>query len=1133
MNRPLVNVIKEIIDQQSNQIGPIANLQGSPIVFEDLPTQQESNSTWRIYNIGTRTLDTIDLLSPDELLNRITGFQIQSSPVLPSVNGVLIFPSIEGTTMASTVIQAPQALGFDIHVLAPGKNIAIYTNETLVRRGVNELSTTTNFPAGNTPLHIVTAGNTATNAIVQIPADIRTSITTFIPPQPQWLNSGSLVSNYVDPKTGSTGIGINWYNQENVGGWGVYELNTTNFGTVTGASSVGGRYILHTNFSGTVPYVGTLTQVGPYYLGPVENSYYDTNENESIVIIKALDGGDKTFDIISGTLQILAFSRLANIAKSSNDSIITFVDTNVKAGTRYYYTLDSYSTSDPTLRSDKIKILNTVAGDIFPPGPISLISVNIDVNKKLTVTYNTPADEDYYATKAVFYYAGSGTGQVINTNYIVDVGFPSNRDSLTMQGLTSGTFFFITADILGNTQYIFSGVPYYWNGSGAASGGVNTAPTISIAQLSAEEMSIDPRLFAQFKLSAFDAETPGSVQVQYKINSGTADPWIIAGTNPFTVTVGVLNRDGWVLARAFDGSLFSNELVGTADFDTTPELSSVYARYIVSSGIMFVTGTVDDDAKSIKWYIDNGAQAGDPTISSPLLIDNLTTNKTFNFSFSISDGQRKIFKIDPYPILGGLGNIGNSYREEVVRLPKTSSSIKDRTLGGAVTKTDVQVTLSSSPALPDGTIFDRIKPVVNGTVTSAGVNSITDSNKSWLTNQYATYYDIEIVGGTGLGQRRNIVSGSTSIQSISPSWLTTPDTTSKYYIAETFRHYSDSGKVVSATANSLTDSTKSWVPNEFIGKELTIYSGVGTGQAIIIDSGTTITQYFSTPLSTVPNSTSGYIINGPLNVTRNTTEDIIVDYYAFVPTNGLTEESRSLSIDDDTTPTIKSGTLIEITPGVVTVALYSPDDDTKYWSLWARRNNWPTISSGSATAALDNDYLRFSSDITTTNVTFAASNGWWYGIILPYDSYANPGDRTIFSGFVDGVGTSSAAILTIQVDKSQSGGQFPVYYNKIWWTHNSVVEKPGGNGNITVKIWAKKSGDPSFSQISTEPRYGWQDSEDNNSLSNTDDTLNSLLSRGSWIQAYSSFESPDTIDYRVDLYDTGVFVQSYFTQGTI
>lgn len=1129
----LSSFIKDIIKNQTTSVDSVvSNLYGTPLVGEQ-PTVTGASvaGTWKIH-----TLAVVDYqYSPDEIIGKLSTIDENDSPTLQSVNGVLAYNSLPGNSLATTIVDLQQATGVTITVEALNKQIAIYVDETIVRRGFSRLTVTVNLPAGKTPLNIVTVGSSSERVIVSLPYDLTFSIEAYIPPTPNWLDSGYINTNYVDPITGSTGMSLGWYNQDTVGGWDVYRVESQNYGVISGAASSANRFYFSIINSGTVPYISSVFKIENKLIGIVDGASSDGNNGLFLAVIPFNTNYDAS--VFSGTAYIVSYRTIGVINKNSTEAVIRFVDMNVKKGSSYSYTIDSFSPYDSSLRSSKASTISAVAGDIYPPGPIQLLSVSVDANKRLTVSYITPSDLDYYATQAIYYYQGSGAGQIANVEYHTDVGIASTQDSMVFPGITSGTFVFVTSDIVGNVQQISSGVAFYWNGSGQVGGGANTPPNISIAQLTTAQMSLDPKIWAQYTLTGSDIETPGSVIVQYKINSGTSDPWITAPSNPFTLTLGIKNRDGFVVARSFDGTYFSDEVTATADFDSTPEISSIYSRYIVSSGVMFINGAVDDDTKSLKWYIDAGADTGDPIITAPTLIDNLVSTKTFGFSFPISDGQRKIFKVDPFPNLGGTGSVGNSFRDEAIRLPRTSATVSDRTISGIVTKTDVQVNLNSSPLLPDAVIFNRVKPVENGTVTSGTANSISDTSKSWATNQFATYYDVEIVGGKGLNQRRNIVSGSTFIQSVSPAWTVNPDNTSEYYIAETYRHYSDAGKVTSATSNSLTDSTKSWIPNEFIGKDLIIYSGTGVGQTTTIVSGTITTQYFATALSPTPNSTSGYKITGPRNVARNPTENITMDFYSFVPNNGLTEEPKSLTIDNDTIPQISSGTLIETSPFIGTVSIFGADDDAKFWALWLRKNNWPTISSGSSTASLDSDYLRFSDmDISIGSVEQSLSTGFWYGIIVPYDSYTNPGPRTIFSGLIDGV-VGAAALTSLNVDTFyvQAGDTF-VTWHRVWWEHNSNAEKPGGNGTVTVKVFRKKVGEADYTEMTSGiTRFGWQDSEDNDGQLNTDDTLNSLTGRGSWVQSYGivSIFGHGTVFYRVDLYDNSVYVASYFTSVSV
>jgi hypothetical protein len=77
-----------------------------------------------------------------------------------------------------------------------------------------------------------------------------------------------------------------------------------------------------------------------------------------------------------------------------------------------------------------------------------------------------------------------------------------------------------------------------------------------------------------------------------------------------------------------------------------------------------------------------------------------------------------------------------------------------------------------------------------GTATAGTTTTLTDSNASWITNQYANS-DVVIVSGTGAGQKRRIASNTATALTLATAvtgnsntgaFATTPDTTSVYKI---------------------------------------------------------------------------------------------------------------------------------------------------------------------------------------------------------------------------------------------------------------------------------------------------------------------------------------------------------------
>jgi hypothetical protein len=77
----------------------------------------------------------------------------------------------------------------------------------------------------------------------------------------------------------------------------------------------------------------------------------------------------------------------------------------------------------------------------------------------------------------------------------------------------------------------------------------------------------------------------------------------------------------------------------------------------------------------------------------------------------------------------------------------------------------------------------------NGTASSGAVATLTDTSKTWTTNQFGPSaatsqvgYTLWIYGGTGAGQVREIVSNTVSALTVSPNFVTPPDNTSLYRV---------------------------------------------------------------------------------------------------------------------------------------------------------------------------------------------------------------------------------------------------------------------------------------------------------------------------------------------------------------
>ena len=69
----------------------------------------------------------------------------------------------------------------------------------------------------------------------------------------------------------------------------------------------------------------------------------------------------------------------------------------------------------------------------------------------------------------------------------------------------------------------------------------------------------------------------------------------------------------------------------------------------------------------------------------------------------------------------------------------------------------------------------------NGTVTSAGAATLTDSTQAWTISEFVNLY-VWTTDGTGAGQKRRITANTATQLTVTPDWTTVPDSTTEYSI---------------------------------------------------------------------------------------------------------------------------------------------------------------------------------------------------------------------------------------------------------------------------------------------------------------------------------------------------------------
>lgn len=106
-----------------------------------------------------------------------------------------------------------------------------------------------------------------------------------------------------------------------------------------------------------------------------------------------------------------------------------------------------------------------------------------------------------------------------------------------------------------------------------------------------------------------------------------------------------------------------------------------------------------------------------------------------------------------------------------------------------------------------------------GWATSGTTTTLTDTTKKWIPNQWANYY-FRVEAGTGYGSGRILITSNTENTLTFATQTFTPDTTTKYEVADSW------GLASASTTTSITEATnKNWVTNQWAGKRVRTTGG--------------------------------------------------------------------------------------------------------------------------------------------------------------------------------------------------------------------------------------------------------------------------------------------------------------------
>lgn len=128
----------------------------------------------------------------------------------------------------------------------------------------------------------------------------------------------------------------------------------------------------------------------------------------------------------------------------------------------------------------------------------------------------------------------------------------------------------------------------------------------------------------------------------------------------------------------------------------------------------------------------------------------------------------------------------------------------------------------------------------NGTATSGGASTLTQSGAGWTVDRWAGC-TIQLVDGTGAGQRRRVLSNTADTVTTTRAWSTQPDNTSVFVIWSS-GILGDGGAVsTNGTSTTTTDSSQAWGVNSWKGATLVNVTR-GTTATVTSNTATTLTH---------------------------------------------------------------------------------------------------------------------------------------------------------------------------------------------------------------------------------------------------------------------------------------------------
>jgi hypothetical protein len=234
------------------------------------------------------------------------------------------------------------------------------------------------------------------------------------------------------------------------------------------------------------------------------------------------------------------------------------------------------------------------------------------------------------------------------------------------------------------------------------------------------------------------------------------------------------NEDGWTpLASAALAGTFGAGAAGVAgsiSIGNSTALSQLTATAGTTSTIT-TNQNLQRDLRGYSVHITGGPNAGVtlPIVSNTTGASSVITVAAQASAFSASTTYRLI---TPVWYVVGAGTLAAGSFRKYDFATNTWTTLQQTGLPASL-GTDGRLVSTPSWMGSDYLQF------ATGTATAGGASTITNSAKTWATNQW-TNYQIRIVSGTGAGQIRNVSTNTGTQITVSAAWTTQPDATSVY-----------------------------------------------------------------------------------------------------------------------------------------------------------------------------------------------------------------------------------------------------------------------------------------------------------------------------------------------------------------